>query len=534
MKNKIWLILKYSYQNKIRPKKKKDGTYKKSSPLNALIAYLVPAVIFGASLSPILYMMFKDLNIPFSQFGIDLPWSMLDVVFSMWFLLMGFMFFINYSPAIVANLYESDMTQILLSMPLKRSDIYISSAIDSLVMAGLPLGMMIPVFVIYAIIAKTNIFFSILAGLGYILILLLISNLGGVLFSKFLTKTSAKRMTMIMYFISIFLYVGITNIIPRIMENASPAQVAESLKKLSSLLLNYAWPHTWVILTMKGNFLALTMLLSVIIILGYIVFTISNSLELTVSRKKGKKKNYEIKFKTSRFPAIKKDFKLLFRDSQTFFLILYPVFLPLIFVFTSSGSDVMSFVFIMIASIYAAMLSIFSISYEGKIWPMPKLFPISMGNMIFSKIMLPILIFSIEYIAIALLSFIFGKATWVIFVMIIPVITLIVYSSVLGVSMYLKNPKRDLSQKNIIKGKEVMYLEGVIMGFSFGIFIPGNLYILSFENPQLKSKFIDFLFDSKLLYHLVGGFLPIFLLILIIYLTGKEINKVKERMLKWE
>ena len=534
MKNKIWLILKYSYQNKSRPKKKKDGTYKTASPLNALIAYLVPAVVFGATLSPILYYMFKDLNIPFSQLGIDLPWSILDIVFSMWFLLMGFMFFLNYSPAIVANLYESDMTQILLAMPIKRSDIYISSAIDSLVMAGLPLGMMIPVFVIYGIISKTNIFLTTIAGLGFILFLLLISNLGGVLFSKFLTKTSAKRMTMIMYFISIFLYVGMTNIIPRIMKNNSPAQVAESLKKLSSLLLNYAWPHTWVILTMKGNFMALTILIAVILILSYIVYIISNLLELSISRKKGKKKNYEIKFKTTRFPAIKKDFKLLFRDSQTFFLILYPVFLPLIFIFTNSDADIMSFVFVMIASIYAAMLSIFSTSYEGKIWPIPKLFPITMGNMIFSKIMVPILIFSLEYIVISMLSFFLGKASWIIFMTIIPVIILIVYSSILGVSIYLKNPKRDLSQKNIIKGKEVMYLEGIIMGLSFGIILPGNLYMLALNDVQLKNKFIDFLFDSPILFHLIGGVMPLGFLILSIYLTIKEINKVKERMLKWE
>ncbi|OQY10324.1 MAG: hypothetical protein B6I29_01670 [Marinitoga sp. 4572_148] len=534
MKNKIWLILKYSYQNKVRPKKKKDGTYKKSGPFAGVAAYIIPAIIFGGTISPFLYFLFKDLNIPFSQLGIDLPWTILDIIFSMWFLIMGFMFFLNYSPAIVSNLYESDMTQILLAMPIKRSDIYISSAIDSLVMAGIPLGMMVPIFVIYGIIAQTNIILTTIAGLGYIMLLILISNLGGVLFSKFLTKTSAKRMTMIMYFISIFLYVGITNIIPRIMENNDPSQIAESLKNLSSLLLNYAWPHTWVILTMKGNFMALTILIAVILILSYIVYIISNLLELSISRKKGKKKNYEIKFKTTKFPAIKKDFKLLFRDSQTFFLMLYPIFLPLIFIFTNSDLNLISFIFVMISGIYATMLSIFSVSYEGKIWPVPKLFPITIGNMIFSKIMVPILIFSVEYIGLMLLLFFLNKSTWVSLVTIIPVIILIIYSSILGVSIYLKNPKRDLSQKNIIKGKEVMYIEGIIMAFSFGIFIPGNLYMFSLINMELKYKFIDFLFDSTILYHLIGGVLPIALLAFIVYMTKKEINKVKERMMKWE
>ncbi|KAF2955622.1 hypothetical protein [Marinitoga sp. 38H-ov] len=532
MKNKIWIILKYSYQNKVRPTKKKDGTYKKSNPLNALAAYLIPAIIFGASISPFIYLLFKDLNIPFTQLGIDLPWSILDIVFSMWFLIMGFIFFLNYSPAIVANLYESDITQILLSMPLKRSDIYISSAIDSLVMAGLPLGMMIPIFVIYGIITKTNIILTSIAGILFILLLLLISNLGGVLFSKFLTKTSAKRMTMVTYFISIFLYVGITNIIPRLFESDNQIQLIDSLKNLSSLLLNYIWPHTWVILTMKGNILSLFILILINLLLLYTVYKISNSLELSISRKKGKKKNFEIK--SSKFPSIKKDFKLLFRDSQTFFLILYPVFLPLIFIFTNSDAELISFVFVMIASIYAAMISIFSISYEGKIWPIPKLFPISIGNMIFSKIIVPIIIFSSEYIGLNILIYLLKKGNWINLISIIPVIILIIYSSILGVSMYLKNPKRDLSQKNIIKGKEVMYLEGIILGFSFGIFIPGNLYMFSLINKDLKMKFIDFLLDSEIIYHLLGAVLPISLIIFLIYLISKEINKVKDRMLKWE
>ncbi|GAB6188525.1 hypothetical protein JCM30566_02640 [Marinitoga arctica] len=534
MKNKIWLILKYSYQNKIRPKKKKDGTYKKSGPLNALMAYIVPAIIFGATLSPIMYFLFKDLNIPFTQFGLDLPWTILDVVFGMWFLLMGFMFFLNYSPAIVANLYESDMTQILLSMPLKRSSIYISSAIDSLVMAGLPLGMMIPNFIIYAIIAKTNILLSLVAAIGYILFLLVISNLGGVLFSKFLTKTSAKRMTMIMYFLSVFLYVGITNIIPRSLENTSLQQLVDSLKNLSNVMLNILWPHTWIILAMNGSILALVSIYVIIFILGYIIYKISNNLELSTSRKKSKKANSEIIFKTTKFPTFKKDFKLLFRDSQTFFLILYPIFLPLIFIFTSESTEIMSLVFVMISSIYAAMLGIYSMSYEGKIWPIPKLYPLSFKNLTFSKVLIPIIIFSGEYIGLALLSFLFKKSTVQIFIGIIPVFLMIVYSSILGVSMYLKNPKRDLSQKNIISGKEVFALEGIIMGLGFGIFLPGNLYLSSIKNINLKNRFIDILFDSKILYHLIGAALPIFLILLTVYLSYKELNNVKERMKQWE
>ncbi|KLO22848.1 hypothetical protein X275_04640 [Marinitoga sp. 1197] len=533
MKNKIILILKYSYQNKLRPKQKKDGTYKKRGPWRALMAYILPAIIFGGSLAPMMYFMFKELNIPFSQLGINLPWTILDVIFGMWFLLMGFMFFLNYSPAIVANLYESEMTQLLLSMPIRRSSIYIASAIDSLIMAGLPLGMMIPIFAVYALIAKNSIIFSILGGIGFLILLLLISNLGGILFSKFLTKTSAKRWTMIMYFISIFFYVGISNLLPNF-ANTPPSQLVNALERMSNIILNTFWPHTWVINVMKGSIPFLILLYSTILILSYIIYNLSNTLEFSVSRKKGKKKKAEIKFKSSKFPILKKDFRLLFRDSQTFFLLLYPLFIPIIFMFSSKSLDMISIIFVMIAAIYASMVAIYAISYEGKLWPVPKLYPIKIGHLIFSKAFMPFIIYVVEYIAITILIYLSGKASIEVFWSIIPVILIIMYSSILGISLYLKNPKRDLSQKNIISGKEVFYLEGITLGLGLGIFLPGNLYISSLKNIEIKEQLIDFLFDSTLLYHLIGAVLPLFLLFLTIYLIKREIKKTKERMLKWE
>ncbi|AEX86045.1 putative permease (DUF2074) [Marinitoga piezophila KA3] len=535
MKSKIWLILKYSYQNKVRPRKNKKGIIKRRGPWGALFAYLFPMVIFGGTLAPIVYFMFKNLNVPLSQFGMNTPWNLLDIIFGMWFLTMGFMFFLNYSPAIVANLFESEITQLLLVMPVKRFEIYTASAIDSLIMAGIPLGMMIPVFVVYAMLMKTNIILTILAGLGYILFLMLLSNFGGVILSRFLTKTSAKRWTMIMYFVSIFLYVGGTNLLPSLVADNSLEELVAAFNKTIGLILNDFWPHTWVLKAMNGSITFLAILYVVISILGYFIYGISNTMEFnTSSGKKEKHSQKEISIKHSKFPMFKKDFKLLFRDSQTFFLILYPIFLPIIFIFTSESLEMIGTMYVLLSSMYAAMIALYSVTYEGKIWPIPKLYPLKPWELIFSKVLIPVFIFTLEYVILVIAIILMKKSSSIIFYSIIPIFLIILYSAILGVSMYLKNPKRDLSQKNVLNGKEVFILEGISLSFTLGIFVLGNLYIASLKNPSMKDKFIDWLFDSPFLYHFIGAGIPIFLLCLTIYLIVKETKKIHKLLISWE
>ncbi|HQP59376.1 MAG TPA: hypothetical protein PLI28_10415, partial [Petrotogaceae bacterium] len=115
------LLLKYSFKNKVRPAKNKKGVSKASKPITTVIQYLLPAVIFGMTIAPVMFITMKDLNIPMQSLGIDSSYSFLDIIFSLNFLGMGIMFFMNYSPSIIMNLYDSEMTQAFLTMPIKKS-----------------------------------------------------------------------------------------------------------------------------------------------------------------------------------------------------------------------------------------------------------------------------------------------------------------------------------------------------------------------------------------------------------------------------
>ncbi|HOO75728.1 MAG TPA: hypothetical protein PLS66_10570, partial [Tepiditoga sp.] len=220
--SQLTLLLKYSFKNKVRPKKDKYGQEKKSSAMSGVFGYLLPAAVFGIFIGFLFFMTFQNLNIPLADFGISSSFSLMDIFLSISLIGLGIFFFISYSPSIIVNLFDSEMTGILLTMPVKKSTIFLSAAVDSLLLSGLSLGMMIPLGVIYPIIYGNSLNLSIphmifsfvvmiISLLLFIGILLGVSLLGGIFMSNFMGKTAAKKLSMLAYFGAILLYVFAAN-----------------------------------------------------------------------------------------------------------------------------------------------------------------------------------------------------------------------------------------------------------------------------------------------------------------------------------
>ncbi len=527
------LLLKYSFKNKVRPAKNKKGISKASKPITTVIQYLLPAVIFGMTIAPVMFITMKDLNIPMQSLGIDSSYSFLDIIFSLNFLGMGIMFFMNYSPSIIMNLYDSEMTQAFLTMPIKKSTIFWAGSIDSLLMTGLPLGMLLPIAVVYAIIMKANIFLSILAIVGFVIVLLGISMLGGILMSFFMSRTSAKRFTMFAYFGSIILYVFAANYFnPSNFNSGNVEVIAQTFKNALGFILNPVFPHTWMINSTKGNLWSLIILFGAGILLFCFTYFLSQKLDFSISGKKAKKSK-KITFKTGRFPLIKKDLKLSFRDSQTLFLLIYPAVLPVIFFFAgntkgSSLGVMSSLMFSAIAAFYAAYLAIMMLAEETKIWPVPKLYPIKNRTLVSNKVNIPFAIFMIEYILIVILLTVISGFSFVNIISILPMGVILYYSSLLGARLFLKNPKREVKQKNFLSGKEVFELEGATMGVAFGVF-----FLLNFFSTVKNRPFWIFVGREWLIYLVFIG-VPILLIGLTVLGIFKELKKIKVLIENWE
>jgi ABC-2 type transport system permease protein len=177
----------------------------------------------------------------------------------------------------------------------------------------------------------------------------------------------------------------------------------------------------------------------------------------------------------------------------------------------------------MIAATYTALITSIMLAEEIKIWPVPKLFPYSTKTMVNSKVMVSSSIFAIEFFAISLIYFfVFGSNIFEL-ILIIPTIILLYYSSLIGARYFLSDPHRDVSQSNkVFKGKEILIIEGITMGYALSIF-----GLLLFYDVMLTEGLV-WIFEKMGLFLtsviILGTVLT--LVLIIIFSIKKEIKKI--------
>lgn len=512
--NDLFLILKYGFKNKARPKNK--GLFKSNSVFGNIFGYLFPAILFMLIMLPFMLNIFNNTQIEIMP-GVTFA----ELMGSMYIALMSLLFFLQYSPSIINTLFNNDNIEFLMTTPVKKGTIFISSAIDSFLVSGLPIGMMLSVIIAYGIASNINIFNLIISSIGYIFLMISLSLIAGLIFSYFIGKTAAKRFSQMMYFASIFAFVFMTNFIPTNQINQAQQGQLSGIFGNMTFLTGEFFPHTLLLKGLKTNvyFGLISILISILIIV--LIYVLSSKLDFVTSRKKSKNKEQKIKL-TGGMPVLKKDLKLLQRDSQSLFLILYPLLFPLIFIFINVQSmAAMNIMFIFIGSMYAAILSVGMMVNDMKIWPIPKTYPIKTEQIINNKISIPLIIFLIEYVIITIISAIMGYTNIIDYFMIIPVGLLLYYAALYGVKTYLKNPKRDTSNKNnVLTFKETIAFEGIVMGIGIGIFGFLTAYKINMQTPFLKL--------SPFLTNLIFIGVPILFIGLLIFMIRLERKNIKK------
>ncbi|BBE31555.1 hypothetical protein OSSY52_16960 [Tepiditoga spiralis] len=524
------LLIKYSFQNKSRySKKKKNGKERKpTNPIISIILTLSISATLGLILAPIYYYAFKNSAIPLTKFGIQSTYNFVDIIFSSTYIGLGIMFLMTFSSYLVVNLYDGDMTELFLTMPIKRSTIFLSAAIDSLILSGMPLGMLIPLSIVHAIILKGSIIASILSITLFVYLLGILALIISMLLSLFIGKTAAKRTAMLMSFGSLLIYIISTNLISKI-KTTDPKVFVDGIKGALNFILFPAFPHTQMINGINGNYSSIAIMIIFSIIFTFVFYYFSNKMDFGMKSKKSSKKIKNIKI--SGMPLLKKDLKLLSRDSQSIFMIFYPIALSAIFFFTGNNSiTFISIMFIIIAAFYSAYLTIIMLAEDTKIWPLPRLFPVKISTIVNRKIIIPVTIFMLEYFAVLIFLGIKDKLDISGIFFIVPMLIIMFYSSIFGARLFLKNPKRDTKQKNILSTKEIFMLEGVSMGYSLIIFV-----LLTFEQMLIKhGPFWIFKNIPIIFSHLIFLGIPIILILFILSKTRKEMNKIKKLIESWE
>jgi len=178
-----------------------------------------------------------------------------------------------------------------------------------------------------------------------------------------------------------------------------------------------------------------------------------------------------------------------------------------------------------IAADYSAMISAYMLTEELKIWPVPKLLPFKTRTMVNSKIMITTGLYTVEFIALTIVFSLLLKFSFFDLVLIIPTVILLYYSSLLGARIFLSDPKRDVSQMNrVFKGKEVLIIELITMGYAMAIF--GLLFfydLMLVQGPLWIFKNISMQLTSLIILGTV-----VVLLFVILWSIGKEQRKINQ------
>ncbi|MDO7976328.1 hypothetical protein [Oceanotoga teriensis] len=475
------LLLKYSFKNKSRPKNKGLFKSNNTSSISNVFLYMLPALIFGFMLITSLTPIFKYTNIPIYE---NSKITIADTIVSLYFLIMSIMFVLQYSSTIVTSLFENDNLILLLTFPIKKSSIFLSSAIESFVLSSINLGMLLAVIISYLIANPNNIFLSIISSVLFIVMLISLGLLIGMIISLFIGKTAAKRTAQIIYFMGIIVFVLVINLF----SNSDIQKINNSFSPIidkADIILNPIWPHAHLLNAFHGNINSSLIILSILIISTIFLIIYLNKIELNISNKKNKHK--DMKIKVSKFTLLKKEFKLLFRNSSIFFMIIYPLILPLIFIITGNIENIsLNIFFIVFSALYSAYISIYSIIEDYNIWPLPILIPLKYNKQIKIKSIISSFIYILEYIIfIIIISFMKGFSIYNI-IMIIPVSLILYFSSLWGTKMFINDPHRDTSNKNnILKFGESIKIQISMVLISLSIFLPSS-YIEKIINGSIS------------------------------------------------
>ncbi|WP_129721256.1 hypothetical protein [Xylanivirga thermophila] len=517
--NNLRLLFKYATKTyKIKKKKATSGGF---------LGWILTIIILAAIALPMtlmFYEMFKMMAVPVSQFGLSYSGYLADVYMFLFPVTFGLMLILTLVPSIIFNVFESDDLTFLLSLPIKKWEVFVFKASVGLSGGFLPLLMLGISGICYAVALKLNIFLAVFGMLLLLVFIFLFSLTIGAIMTRFISKSTARIASQIFLYVSVIAYVIIMNVLPRQAENMEA--IIEGFGSVFSVLEGkHAWllPFNWGLYAVKGDIRVFGILGFLCIMLIFIVMKISNVTNMASGRSKTKK---SYRMEISRYPIVKKEIRLIFRNPQNVFSISYAIIFPVVMAYVNKSAMSGAMFVGIFAAIYAANLALQLIAEEKKIWPMPKLLPIDMGRTLQYKAAIPAMIFTLGYGVVLLFSYFMLNMNPLMFLSIIPMTAVLLYSSLFGLSLFLNDPQRGMTGKTIaFKFKEALMLEFNTMLLAFGIIFPFNM--LS-EGGLLE------VLMGEWWYKLIAIGLPWIIMVIVIFLVKRTFRKINMKVGAWE
>ncbi len=414
----------------------------------------LPGFLIGFGLTMIfLFVLWSPLyRSVINQFGYEVFLAFFSLgltVFSILFLF-GYVFNLSYS------LLNSEEIEFLLTLPLRRGTIALFQSIQSAYFQFLQFSILLfNVSFSSYLLRDWVVFFT---GILQIVFLMSVGNVLSFLFSRTLTKSTARIVFVVIQLLSVFTFLLFLNI--DLVRSASI-----SLRFILSDWNLFALPA----LSYKKPFHLLTSLTFVVFTVLASFFVGERVLFEPVTGKAEKKK--------PRFGFLKgfyaKDMKVLLREERMIYLVFYPVGFGIILALFGGKDDMLGSIMIVLAIsiLYNSTMAALLWRYELLTWPIFRTFPADAWNLLKPKILLPSLLNGAVFLAFTVfLTLYTGDPLYLLlnpFVFVVYVLSAILGVTFLKVDEAAKNPS---NPARIFSLQQILLVEAVSMGFAIVLF----------------------------------------------------------------
>lgn len=468
-------------------------------PLIAVIGYGVPIGVLFADL----FRVYKDVNINGVNFA--------TIFVADWSVMMVGVFILSFVPSLVNSFVRNEEIQLLLTMPVRRSTIVFYQAVLTLIFQSFAVVMYLFIMPAYAIGVGKNLFISVISALLMCFALIFLSILIAAVVGIWMNRSTARRMNFFSILIAVVLFLVATQLLPQ----KIGATTFSFLTRTGQKVLSEYNPLVWPVLSLDNP---------VYIILLFVITFALWSLSLKVSEKISFEDKAVIKKHEkglSHTGVYSKDLRLLFRYEQGVFMIIYPIAIGLIFSFTTKSFMSPLFILIFISTMYVSMSSAMLMKQEFLAWPLAKIMPLTISQILVPKMIIPAGLYSLVTMILSIFLQIYFKLSWTFYFIIPVVFVMFAFAAVLGIHFFIKEREKNIinNPSRILNTLHVFAVEGIVFALTIGSVLPLVMYMYS------KHLLLSF-FKKELLVDLIGLGLPIVLTATLIFLIRRYFKQL--------
>jgi ABC-2 type transport system permease protein len=433
-----------------------------------LLALGLPMFFFGLST-------LRSLAIPLTSVNIPLPGYLSDMVLALGLISGALFFFLSYSPSVAFNLFGSPDIELLLTFPLKRSQIFLYKAIDSLALGSVGIAVVLPLLFAYAIAMGHSWLLALLASVIFLVFFWALSLLVAALLSRLMSGQVLKRFAILLYLLTIVGFVAIMQLLPRASNNLK--EILAGMQGFFQVIYSPFLFTRWFLDLFQGHLLGYAVFALAIPALLWLTIWVSNRLAFQAG---ASMRTRAARFAThsARWPVFQRDLQLLVREPMNLYGFIYPVALSLVMLFVNAGgagSLIALGMTIFLAAFFAAMTTATLLREERKSWPTPLLFPLTLRELLAPKLWLPAFFFLVAYLLVALIAILaFQASLWILLTLPIA-LAISLFCSHLGARFYIQRPI--VTSRNYFTVGVILLLELLTLILSVLTILPFFLWV---------------------------------------------------------